>query len=75
MDIIHQPGLFSWNQIEAASDLDRLRMLLAALLDEDLMRALEAERKGRRDDYPIRAIWNRLLAGIIFQHDGIERLR
>ncbi len=75
MAIIHQMGLFSWNQVDAASDLDRLNLLLAALPDEDLMRAMEAERKGRRDDYPIRAMWNSILAGIVFQHDGVESLR
>ncbi len=75
MAIIHQPGLFSWEQVEAASDLDRLRVLLEALPDEELMRALEDERKGRRDDYPLRAMWNSLLAGIVFQHNGIESLR
>ena len=75
MAIIHQPGLFSWEQVEAASDMDRLRVLLDALPDEDLMRVLEAERKGRRDDYPLRAMWNSLLAGIVFQHEGIESLR
>ena len=75
MAIIHQAQLFSWDQVDAASDLDRLRMLLEALPDEELMRALEAERKGRRDDYPIRAMWNSLLAGIVFQHEGIESLR
>jgi len=75
MAIIHQPGLFSWEQVEATSDLDRLRMLLEALPDEQLMRVLEAERKGRRDDYPLRAVWNSILAGIVFQHEGVESLR
>lgn len=75
MAIIHQPGLFSWEQVEAASDLDRLRVLLEALPDEDLMRALEAERKGRRDEYPLRAVWNSMLAGIVFEHVSVESLR
>jgi len=75
MAIIHQPGLFSWDQVEAASDLDRLRVLLEALPDEDLMRILEAERQGRRDDYPLRAVWNSVLAGIVFQHGSVESLR
>jgi len=73
--IIPQPQLFSWDQVEAASDVDRLQMLVEALPDEDLMRTLEAERKGKRDDYPIRAVWNSLLAGIVFQHRGVESLR
>lgn len=75
MAIIHQPDLFSWEQVDAASDLDRLRLLLGALPDEELMQALEAERKGRRDDYPLRAVWNSVLAGIVFQHQSIESLR
>lgn len=75
MAIIHQPGLFSWDQVEAASDLDRLRILLEALPDEDFMRTLEAERKQRRDDYPLRAVWNSVLAGMVFEHGSIESLR
>jgi hypothetical protein len=73
--IIHQPQLFSWEQVEAASDLVRLRILLEAMPDEELMRTLEAERKGRRDDYPLRAVWNSVLAGIVFQHESVESLR
>jgi hypothetical protein len=75
MAIIHQTELFAWDEVEAASDLDRLRVLLEALPDEDLMRALEAQRKGRRDEYPLRAVWNSVLAGIVFQHVSVESLR
>lgn len=75
MAIIHQPGLFSWEQVDAASDMDRLRRVLEALPDEALMLALEAERKGKRDDYPLRAVWNSLIAGVVFQHEGVESLR
>ena len=46
MAIIPQAELFSWDQVDAASDLQRLGLLLQALPDEPLMRALEAERKG-----------------------------
>ena len=75
MAIIHCPQLFSWNDVEARSDLHRLRMVLETLADETLMLALEAERMGRRDDYPLRAVWNSLLAGLVFQHPSIESLR
>ena len=75
MAIIHQPQLFSWNAVEAHSDLHRLRMVVEALPDEALMQALEAGRKGRRDDYPLRAVWNSLLAGLVFQHPSVESLR
>jgi hypothetical protein len=75
MAIIHQPQLFSWEAVEAHSDLQRLRMVVETLPDEPLMNALEDERKGRRDDYPLRAVWNSLLAGLVFQHPSVEALR
>jgi hypothetical protein len=75
MAIIPQPELFTWDQIEASSDLDRLHMALDSMPDEALMRMLEAARKGRRDDYPIRPVWNSVIAGIVFEHKSIESLR
>jgi hypothetical protein len=75
MAIIPQPQLFSWEQVDASSDLDRLHMTLASLPDEALMQHLETARKGRRDDYPIRPVWNSVIAGIVFEHDGVESLR
>ena len=50
-------------------------MLLKYLPDEKLMKALEARRKRGRDDYPVRAVWNSILAGIVYQHQSIESLR
>jgi len=52
MAIIPKPQLFSGEHVEASSDLDRLRMALESMPDEELMRALEAERKGRRGAHP-----------------------
>jgi hypothetical protein len=75
MAIIPQPQLFSWQQVETASDMDRLRLALKAMPDEPLMQALEEARMGRRDDYPIRALWNRVIAGIVFEHISVEQLR
>ena len=75
MAMIPQAELFSWNQVEASSDLDRLRMALESMPDESLMDALEDARKGRRDDYPIRPVWNSVIAGVVFEHKSIESLR
>jgi hypothetical protein len=72
---IPQSELFSWDRLEASSDLRRFELLLSALPDEELMAALEEERKGRRDDYPLRAVWNSILAGVVFQHPSNEALR
>ena len=75
MAIIPRRSLFSWKNVESKSDLDRLRLVLEALPDEPLMVKLEARRGKGRDDYPVRANWNSLLAGIVFQHESVESLR
>jgi len=75
MAILPQPLLFSWKEIENLGDLSRLSLLVDNLPDEDLMQELESSRGKGRDDYPIRAMWNSLLAGIVFQHASVESLR
>lgn len=75
MATIAQQSLFSWQEIDTCSDLDRLRLVLSALPDEDLMSMLEKHRGKGRDDYPVRVMWNTLLAGVVFQHASIESLR
>lgn len=74
MATIPQPSLFSWQQIDASSDLHRLRLVLAALPDEPLVRLLEQRRGRGRDDYPVRPMWNALIAGIVFQHPSAAAL-
>src|SRR5208337_595939 len=50
-------------------------MVMEALPDDELMDVLELQRKCRRDDYPIRPVWNSILAAIVYQHASIESLR
>lgn len=68
MAIIPQASLFSWKEVDSSADIFRLSRVLDALPDEPLMRVLEDERKGKRDDFPVRAMWNLLIAGIVFGH-------
>lgn len=75
MAIIPQPFLFSWEHIDASSDLDRLRLVIGAIPDSDLMLRLEALRANGRDEYPVRAVWNSILAGVVYQHPSIASLR
>jgi len=70
-----QKTLFSWQEVDALSDLKRLQLALDNLPDEELMRALERERGRGRDDYPVRAMWNSLIAAGVYQHPSIECLR
>ena len=75
MASIAQRELFCWSDVEALGDLDRLMLVLESLPDEALMQRLEAERGRGRDDYPVRPVWNSLLASVVFQHPSIEALR
>jgi len=75
MAIIPQRGLFRWEEVEGLGDLERLRLVLSALPDEPLMAVLERERGHGRDDYPIRPMWNSLVAGVVFQHPSVASLR
>jgi Transposase domain (DUF772)/Transposase DDE domain len=74
MATIAQKRLFGWDQIEALGDLARLKLVLENLPDESLMRKLEQLRDRGRDRYPIRAMWNALIAGVVFQHPTVEAL-
>jgi len=71
---ITQQSLIGWQAVEASGDLKILRYVLDHLGDEELLLALEAERKGRRDKYPVRAVWNALLASIVLGHGTIAGL-
>ena len=71
---IPQPSLFTWNAIEARSDLERFYLVRDNLPDEHIVITLEKNRGKGRDDFAVRAMWNAVLAGIVFQHESIESL-
>jgi transposase len=74
MAILPQKQLFSWQEIEVLGDLERLVLVFEYMPDEKLMQQLERKRGLGRDDYPVRGMWNALLAGIVYQHCSAERL-
>ncbi len=71
---ILQPSLYTWNAIEAKSDLERFYLVRDNLPDEQIVITLEKNRGKGRDDFAVRAMWNAVLAGIVFQHESIESL-
>jgi hypothetical protein len=80
MSIISQISMFSWeNEIEVLGDLKRLKLVLENMPDEIFMRKLENERGNGRNEYPVRAMWNALIAMIVLGHprfaDLIRELR
>lgn len=68
-------SLFSWQAVESSDDIFRFQRLLEGLDDRRLIAHLVADRKGRRNDNPIPAMWNSLLAGLVFGHTGVASLR
>ena len=74
MAIIPQK-LFGWNDVEELGDLERLVLILETLPDEKLVKEMEQKRFRGRNDYPVRAVWNSILAGIIYQHPTTASLR
>lgn len=70
MSRVTQRSLFSWKIVERSPEILRLRRILAVLPDEPLLLALARERKGKRDDYPLEAVWNSVIAMVVFGHEG-----
>ncbi len=69
MTSIPQKSLFGWeDDIENLGDLVRLKLVMDYLPDEALMVKLERERGKGRDDFPVRAMWNLILAMFLFDH-------
>ena len=42
---------------------------------EELLQKLQAQRGRGRDDYPVRAMWNSLVAMVVFEHPSVQSLR
>lgn len=70
-----QKQLFSWKEIDNLADLQRFFLLIKYLPDEEFMCKLELRRYKGRNDYPVRAIWNSILAGVVYQHSSIKSFR
>jgi len=69
MAIIPQISMFVWeNDIKNLGDLTRLELVLINIPDERLMRKLEKKRQNGRNDFPVRAMWNLVMAMVVFGH-------
>jgi len=73
--IISQFSFGDYGEIEILGDLERLLLALAGLDDEELMRRLERNRGNGRNDYPIRVMWNLIIAMKVFGHRTIASFR
>jgi hypothetical protein len=73
--IISQICFESYSQFDDIGDLKRLELVLNGLDDEALMIKLEKKRKNGRNDYPVRVMWNLIIAMKVFQHKSVESFR
>jgi len=69
-----QPVLFDWKEWDELDSSNQLVEVLKALDAEELLEILASERKGKRDDYPIRGMWYGLVSGIVYQIPTIAEL-
>ncbi len=74
MTSIPQASLFSWEIVDTSPEIVRLGRLLDALPDRALLDALEGARKGRRNEYPQRALWRSVVAGVALGHASTASL-
>lgn len=74
MKIITQISLFDDTQNENLGDLERLQRVIRYMPDEKLIRKLEKNRGKGRNEWPVAAMWNSLIASFIFDHDSIASL-
>lgn len=74
MSTIKQSSLFSWDVVNNSPEILRLKHVMDVLPDHELIKALIADRKARRDDYPLEVLWNSLLAGVVFWHESVASL-
>ena len=73
--IIPQMTMFDYREIEILGDLERLVLALEGIDDEALMERLEERRGQGRDDYPVRVMWNLVIAMKVFGHRSVASFR
>lgn len=75
MNIIQEKTIFDYMEIEILGDLERLKLFLDNIEDNELCNTLENERKHGRNDYPVRVMLNMVYAMKIFGHRSVESFR
>ena len=73
--IISQMSFVDYGMIEILGDLERFLLALLGLDDEALMLRLEAKRRNGRNDYPVRVMWNLVIAMKVFGHRSVDSFR
>lgn len=79
MAIVHELSLFCWkdfrDDLQNLGDLERLKLVIENMPDQKLIYVLSRLRGKGRNDHPVNAVWNSILAGIVYEHSSIQSLR
>ena len=75
MKIITQLDLFDYSEIEVLGDLERVKYVIDNVPDDMIVEKLKKIRGKGRNEYPVEAVWNSLLAMPILGHDTVNSMR
>ena len=75
MKIISQISAFDYSEIEILGDLERCKLLIDNVPDKKIIEELKKIRGKGRNDYPIEAVWNSILASFVLECSSVEQLR
>ena len=75
MNNISQTTIFDYTGIEILGDLERLKICLENVDDDELCKKLEEKRGLGRNDFPVRVMLNLVYAMKIFVHRSVESFR
>lgn len=75
MNNISQTTIFDYTEIEILGDLERLKICLENVDDDELCKKLEEKRGLGRNDFPVRVMLNLVYAMKIFGHRSVESFR
>jgi hypothetical protein len=75
MSVLLQPQLFPFDEfVDLDNDNSRLALVLWMLPDTRLLRWLDEQRAGRRDDYPQAMLWRCVIAKFVYQIETFAEL-
>jgi hypothetical protein len=75
INIVSQITFADYGEIEILGDLERFLLSMLGMRDEALTQHLEANRGNGRNDYPVRVMWNLIIAMKVFGHKTVESFR
>lgn len=75
MKIIPQNTIFYYMEIEILGDLERCKLLINNVPDDEIVNKLIEIRGKGRNDYPVIPVWNSILIMPLLECSTVEQLR